>query len=127
MTYLGVAAGGALGAVLRWWLGEATGPSTGFPWTTFAINLTGCFVLACLPAVAAVRRRPVLAAALGPGLLGGYTTMSAFAEETRALLADERILVASAYATGTLGACLAAVLLAEHLTGRPPPGPVIEP
>lgn len=119
MTYLGVALGGALGAVLRWWLGDVTPAATGFPWTTFAINLSGCLALACLPAIGAVRRRPVLAATLGPGLLGGYTTMSAFAEETRALLSDDQVLTALAYAAGTLGACVAAVALAERIVGRP--------
>jgi CrcB protein len=125
LTYLGVALGGALGAVLRWWLGDVTPQATGFPWTTFAINLSGCFALACLPSIGAVRHRPVLAASLGPGLLGGYTTMSAFAEETRALLADERVLIALTYAAGTVVACVAAVALAERLIGRPSP-PMVE-
>ena len=75
---------------------------SGFPWTTFAINVSGCFALACLPAAATVRDRPAMAAALGPGLLGGYTTMSAYAEETRALLADDRVATAAAYAVGTV-------------------------
>ena len=73
-----------------------------------------------------MRDRPALAAALGPGLLGGYTTMSAYAEETRALLADDRVATAAAYAVGTALACLLAVLLAERLTGRTPTT-VVEP
>ncbi len=117
VNYLGVALGGALGAVLRWWLGDLTPGVDGFPWTTFGINVTGCFALACLPALDAVRQRPALAAALGPGLLGGYTTMSAYAEETRVLLADDRLALAAAYAAATVAACLVAVLLAERLTG----------
>lgn len=111
MTYLAVALGGALGAVLRWTLGETVPHGDGFPWTTFGINLTGCLVLAWLPAVDAVRRRPLLAVGLGPGLLGGYTTLSAYAEETRDLLADGRTLPALAYLLGTLAACLVAVTL----------------
>ena len=127
MTYFCVAIGGALGAVLRWWLGDVTPHGDGFPWTTFAINVSGCFALACLPAVPAVRQRASLAAALGPGVLGGYTTMSAYAEETRALLADDRVLIALAYAGGTLAACLLAVLVAERVSGRAPIAPVVEP
>jgi CrcB protein len=99
---------------------------SGFPWMTFAINVSGCFALACLPAAAAVRDRPALAAALGPGLLGGYTTMSAYAEETRALLADDRFVIATAYVAGTVVVCLLAVLLAERMTGRVPTT-VVEP
>ena len=78
MVYLAVAVGGALGAVLRWALGDAVPDGAGFPWTTFVINVTGSLVLAWLPVFDVVRRRRVLAAALGPGLLGGYTTLSAY-------------------------------------------------
>ena len=53
--------------------------------------------------------------------------MSAYAEETRALLADDRVLAALAYAVGTLAACLVAVLLAERFTGRRRVPPVVEP
>lgn len=118
---LAVALGGAAGAVLRWLLGEAVPTGRGFPWTTFGINVIGSFLLALLPAVAAVRRRPTLVAGLGPGLLGGFTTLSAYAEESRALWADGDGPVAGAYLLGTLVACVAAVALARALT--PPPAP----
>jgi fluoride exporter len=113
---LAVALGGAVGGLLRWALGEMVPPSDGFPWTTFGINVTGAFLLALLPAVAAVRARRALAVALGPGVLGGFTTFSAYAEETRALLADARPGPATAYLFGTLVACLTAVLLAHRLS-----------
>jgi len=113
---LGVAVGGALGAVLRWWLGEVFPDDAGFPWTTFTINVTGAGLLAALPAVAVVRRRPGLAAALGPGLLGGYTTLSAYSEQTRALLADDRLAAGAAYVLGTLVACVLVVAVVSHLT-----------
>lgn len=120
MVYLAVALGGALGAVLRWWLGDLVPDGAGFPWTTFAVNVSGSLVLAALPALSAVRRRPTLTAALGPGLLGGYTTLSAYSEETRTLLADGRTATALAYLVGTLAACLVAVALASRLA--PPVG-----
>ncbi len=119
MVYLAVALGGALGAVLRWALGDLVPDGSGFPWTTFGINVSGSLVLAALPALAAVRRRPTLTAALGPGLLGGYTTLSAYSEESRALLADGQTLTAVAYLVGTLAACLVAVALVSRLA--PPP------
>ena len=119
---LAVALGGALGAVLRWGSATRSPDGAGFPWTTFAINVSGCCVLACLPAVAAVRRRPVLAAALGPGLLGGYTTLSAYSEETRGLLADGQTATARPTLRGTLAACLVAVAVAEPADPRPPDG-----
>ena len=102
---LAVAAGGALGGTLRWWLGDLVPDGEGFPCTTFAINVTGSLALAALPALAAVRRRPLLTVGLGPGVLGGYTTLSTYAEQGRALLADGRAGLAAAYLVGTLAAC----------------------
>jgi CrcB protein len=113
-----VAAGGAVGGTLRWWLGDAVPDGEGFPWTTFTINVTGSLVLALLPALSAVRRRPVLAVGLGPGLLGGYTTLSTYAEQGRALLADGRAGLAAGYLLGTLAACLVAVTLAGTWSSR---------
>jgi fluoride exporter len=115
VRFLAVALGGAVGALLRWSLGELVPDGTGFPWTTFGINLTGSIALAALPVLGAVRHRPWLAAGLGPGLLGGYTTLSSYAEETRVLLADGQTGTALAYLLGTLAACLVAVTLVGHL------------
>ena len=116
-TIVAVALGGALGAVLRWACGELAADGDGFPWTTFAVNVSGCLAIGLLPAARAVARRPVLTAAVGPGLLGGFTTMSAYAEQTRALLAGGHTPTALAYLTGTLVACVGAVALADRLTG----------
>ena len=117
-TTAAVALGGAAGALLRWGLGEAAPDGTGFPATTFAINVVGCFALALLPALGAVRTRPTLALALGPGLLGGFTTLSAYAEQARVLLADGRTALAATYVVGTLGACLLAVAVAGSWADR---------
>jgi CrcB protein len=113
-----VAAGGAVGGASRWWLGDLVPDGDGFPWTTFVINLTGSLALALLPALPPVRRRQVLAIGLGPGLLGGYTTFSTYAEQGRALLGDGRPVLAATYLLGTLLACLAAVVLAGHVSSR---------
>ena len=110
-----VAVGGALGAVARWGLTEAFGrPADEFPWSTFAINVVGSLALALLPAFAVVRRRRELAVALGPGVLGGFTTLSAYSEEARALLDAGRTGVAAAYLLGTLATCRLAVAVADH-------------
>jgi fluoride exporter len=115
VVYLAVALGGALGAVLRWALGDAVPDGAGFPWTTFVINVTGSLVLAWLPAIGAVRRRQILATALGPGLLGGYTTLSAYSEQARVLLADGQTTTALLYLLGTLATCLVAVAAVSRL------------
>jgi CrcB protein len=115
VTYVAVALGGSLGAVLRWYLGDIVPDGAGFPWTTFVINVSGSAALAALPLSVAVRHQPVLAAALGPGLLGGYTTLSAYSEETRVLLADGQTATALLYLAGTFAACFVAVVLVSRL------------
>ncbi|WP_211348711.1 fluoride efflux transporter FluC [Nocardioides litoris] len=115
------AAGGAVGAVLRWSAGELAPAADGFPWTTFAINVTGSLLLALLPALALARGSRAWAVALGPGVLGGFTTLSAYAEEGRALLAGGSTGTALAYLLGTLAACWVAVLLGAAATRRQVP------
>ena len=114
-----VAVGGAIGALARWGLTEAfpTEPDA-FPSATFAINVVGSFALALLPALPVVRRRQWLAAGIGPGVLGGFTTLSAYSEQTRALLDHGQTGTAALYLVGTLGACLVAVALASRVGER---------
>lgn len=107
---LAVAAGGAIGASARWALIDAVPDSTGFPWTTFAINVVGSALLAALMLLPVARRSEAWAAALGPGLLGGFTTFSATSEHGRALLDAGRPGLAGAYLLGTFAACLFAVV-----------------
>ena len=114
---LAVAVGGAAGAVLRFLLGEAAPDGAGFPWTTFAINVGGCALLAGLELLPLARRSEVWAAGIGPGLLGGFTTFSATSEQGRSLLAAGDTLLAGGYLLGTLAACL----LAVGLVGRVAP------
>lgn len=108
---LAVAAGGAIGGGLRWAVNHLLPPGdAGFPWATFAENVTGAFVLGfvvvwitgLLPGTR--RLRPFLAT----GLLGGYTTFSAYAEEVRALLGTGHGSTALAYLSATLVVGLAA-------------------
>lgn len=111
---IAAAVGGALGAVGRWAVDAAWLAGEGFPWGTLAINVSGSFLLALLPAFPAVSRRPVLPVLLGTGVLGGWTTLSTYAEQGRALLAGGQGLLASAYLGTTLVACVLAVQLAHH-------------
>ncbi|SFO31982.1 CrcB protein [Geodermatophilus obscurus] len=106
MAYLLAALGGALGALARWGVAEAL-PSQdgGWPWATLLVNLTGCLLIGVLTGVLA-NRSPEPAWArpfLGVGVLGGYTTYSAFAVEV-VVLADAGALPAA------LGYVLASVL-----------------
>jgi len=112
-----VALGGATGACARYGLSTAF-PDTGtsFPWTTFAINVVGSFLLALLPASAAVRRHTHLPPLLGTGVLGGFTTLSTYSEQTRALLSGGRVGTGLLYLVGTLAVCLVAVAVADRFS-----------
>lgn len=116
-----VAAGGALGALLRWAVGVAAPSGDGFPAGTLAINVVGAFCLGALPALAVVRRSHRAALALGPGLLGGFTTVSAWAGETVTLVDTGRASLAGAYVAATLGAGLVAAALGRRWSHRPEP------
>ena len=103
---VGVALGGAVGATTRWLLDrliEQRSESV-FPWSTFTINLTGCFVIGVL--VEALVDRHHLPAwirvGLVVGVIGGYTTFSTFAQETFSLVESDDIGIALVYATASV-------------------------
>lgn len=79
-TVLQVATGGALGAVARYLTGVATlrlvGP--GFPWGTLAVNIAGSFLMGVLVVWLAAKGGNRFSPLLMTGLLGGFTTFSAF-------------------------------------------------
>ncbi|WP_435742399.1 fluoride efflux transporter FluC [Nocardioides sp. SYSU DS0663] len=113
-----VAAGGALGASLRWLCGEAIPDGTGLPVTTLAVNVVGTLLLALLPLLPAVRRSAPLAAFAGPGVLGGFTTLSAVSDQTRSMLADGRGGLALGYLLATVGLTVAAAALGSTMVAR---------
>ncbi len=120
---LGVAAGGAVGAAGRYALERLWSPDAGFPTATFVTNVTGSFLLGALVAWIALRvAHPLVRPVLGTGVLGGFTTFSAYAAQGRSLLEREQVGLAALYLGGTVvGAVLAALLgmvLVETLLGR---------
>lgn len=110
-----VALGGAIGSVARIALGQAW-PAAG-PWVTWAeltVNVTGAFLLALV--VARVRDQR-WRAGLGTGLLGSWTTVSAFGEGVGARLLAGDVVPGLTYAVGTVALGLGAVVVAERLVG----------
>ena len=79
-------AGGGAGSMLRYavglWVETRTGP--GFPWGTFAVNASGCFLIGVLATLADEHAwiTPAARLALVTGFLGGFTTFSTFGLET---------------------------------------------
>jgi CrcB protein len=123
-----VGLGGALGTGTRAALAQALGAPLGsWPWSTFAVNLTGAFLLGLLLETLAGRGRDEgrlrgIRLTLGTGFLGGYTTYSALAVETLHLSP----LLAAGYAAGTVAFGLAAAALGRRCAPHPPapvPGP----
>lgn len=109
-----VAVGGATGALIRFALSTWTPDGDGIPWTTFLINLTGSAALAALAGLRLLRASDAWAAALGPGVLGGFTTMSATSEQARALLDRGDLASAFTYLVGSVAACVVGVVLVRH-------------
>lgn len=114
-----VAVGGGLGAMARYGMAHLLPTRPGqFPWGTFLTNVIGCFAIGVLMVliteVWAGHRlvRPFL----GVGFLGGFTTFSTYAVETRNLLQPGTAYLAFGYLAGTLLAALLAVLAAVALT-----------
>lgn len=120
-----VAAGGALGAVLRHLIDTAATPGL-FPWPTLAINVAGAFALGILPTLAVVRRSRHVALAVGPGLLGGFTTVSAWAGQVRDLADTGHADLAGLYLAVTLAAGLLAAALGHRIAHRPDPDGALE-
>ncbi len=116
-----IAAGGALGAVARQLVGQAL-PSTpgAFPWDTFLINVSGSLLIGVLMAALGLRpaHHRLLRPFLGVGILGGFTTFSAYAVHSHELVRSGHPVVAIGYLSGTVVAALLAVVFGVWLTRR---------
>ena len=120
-----VGLGGFLGAIARYRLGAAVMHGTGlarFPIGTFVVNVAGCLAIGLLAGV--VARYHVLGTEarlfLFTGLLGGFTTFSAFGLESVELLRRGEWAMTGLYAGGSVVAGLAAVWLALVLVESMP-------
>jgi CrcB protein len=83
-----IALGGILGACARHGLELLWNASSGqWPWATLVTNASGCVLIGMLmvQVIEVGRAHPLLRPFLGVGLLGGYTTFSTYAVQTRAL------------------------------------------
>ncbi len=112
MQALAIAAGGALGALMRYWVSTATYAwlGRGFPWGTLAVNVLGSFLMGMLYILLLERfsSGPEMRAFLLIGFLGAFTTFSAFSMETLNLLEDAQIGKALLNAGGSVVVCIAA-------------------
>ena len=123
MDYLLVFVGGGLGASLRHTVNVACARcmGTAFPWGTFVINISGSIVMGLIAGYLAFK-----GAASQPwrlflmtGILGGYTTFSAFSLDTALLYERGEIGLALAYVLGSVALSIAGLFaglaLVRHL------------
>ncbi|GAA1393169.1 fluoride efflux transporter CrcB [Pseudonocardia kongjuensis] len=118
---MAVAVGGVVGAEIRYLLGVAFPAAPGgWPWTTFWINVSGCLLIGVLYTVlaGADRPNPLLRPLLGVGVLGGFTTFSAWSVETVQLAGHGHYGLALGYALASPVVAVAACALAVALTRR---------
>ncbi|MDX6485503.1 MAG: fluoride exporter [Gaiellaceae bacterium] len=110
---VGVALGGALGASARYGLDRAieSRSRSWFPWSTFTINVTGCFLIGVISAALVDRHHlPAwLRVGLVVGVIGGYTTFSTFAQEAFDLGDTHHAAIAAAYVAASVVVGIAAV------------------
>ena len=110
-----VALGGALGSVARYKVGGVILHHTegwNFPASTFAVNLIGCFIIGLLAALVEHHDlfSPTVRLLLFTGVLGGFTTFSAFGYESIFLMRRNLFAVAASYVSLSVVVGLAAVL-----------------
>jgi len=116
---LAIAAGGAMGAVLRWWLAGAIQRLAGgsFPWGTLAVNVLGSFLLGFL-FVWLLERSTVgelTRLAITVGFLGAFTTFSTFSVETVRLMNEGALTLAMGNVLSQIVLCVCLAWLGMHL------------
>ncbi len=116
-----VAAGGAIGAVARFAVALLLPGSAAhsFSWGTLTVNVVGCLAIGAL--VASLSGSPWFDSFGRPflvvGILGAFTTFSAFSMDVLDLAAHGRVALAAIYAGATVMLCLAAAVAGHRLAG----------
>ena len=118
---IAIAIGGAAGSVLRYWMSTAVYNllDRAFPYGTLAVNVLGCLLMGVLFVVFAGRGTgDVLRAGILIGVLGGFTTFSAFSMETYTLIEEGALLKALLNMAASLVLCIGAIwagiVIARH-------------
>ena len=120
---LAIALGGAAGTPARYAIGRILPTdASGFPWSTFLVNVTGCLFLGAVLTLIIERWPPSRYARpfVAIGFIGAYTTFSTYAVEADLLIKDDHVGVGVAYVGLTLLAGFAAVALGIIVVRRLP-------
>ncbi|QYZ68591.1 fluoride efflux transporter CrcB [Neotabrizicola shimadae] len=116
-TLLQVALGGAIGSSLRYLsnVGAMRLLGPGFPWATLFVNVVGSFVMGVIVEAIAQRGGQAYAPFLMTGILGGFTTFSAFSLDTMVIWERGDHALAVLYVAASVGLSLVAIAVAMHL------------
>jgi CrcB protein len=111
--------GGAIGAGFRYHIGKVAlqnmGP--GFPWGTFIVNLLGGLLIGVLAGILARDGSDEpLRLFLGVGVLGGFTTFSAFSLETFEMINRGEVAMAAAYIVASVTGSVALLFVGFWMT-----------
>ena len=117
---LAVAGGGAIGAAARYLVGVGAIRlfGMGFPWGTLIVNITGCLIMGIVIEAVALKFSVsnVVRTFLTTGILGGFTTFSAFALDFSFLLQRKDVVLAWAYLGGSVFLSIAALFAGLSLS-----------
>lgn len=117
---LWIAAGGALGSALRHLVNVSAARVLGaeFPWGTAIVNVLGSFVMGTLIAFMALKwsASQEARAFLTTGILGGFTTFSAFSLDFAVLVERRAYDLAASYAAASVALSLLAIFAGLWLT-----------
>jgi len=119
ITVLWVAMGGAVGAAGRYLVAMQAlrffGP--GFPWGTFAVNTLGSLAMGMLAGLFAHRMQvsTEIRMFLMTGVLGGFTTFSAFSLDVSVLVARKDYMMSALYIIGSVSLSVAALFVGLRL------------
>jgi CrcB protein len=116
-AYLLVGLGGAVGAMARFGFGRLLGVGGAWPWATFGVNVIGGLLMGLLVGWLAARGgSEQMRLLLGVGVLGGFTTFSAFSLEVMLLIERGQAGLALGYALASAVAAVGALALGLWLT-----------
>ncbi len=105
-TLLFIGSGSFIGGVARYLTSRAIQNSviSSFPWGTFVVNITGCFLIGLLYGISERTSNPGMEwrLFLTVGFCGGFTTFSTFSLENMALMKDGNFIVMAFYAAGSV-------------------------
>lgn len=127
--FLLVALGGALGSMARYGLSvlaKGVAPNAVWPWGTFAANIIGGLCMGLLAGWLAFRggaHQETVRVFAAVGVLGGFTTFSAYSLEAALMIERRQLGLAAAYVTGSVVLAIAALfvglMIARRTLGAP--------